>query len=418
MDYLSFFGVFGVPGSNQVTIKCLYKYYSSLFDTFRKASIQSLESTCNDEYDTVYGYCCRQLFNTFIQNMKNDIHYKNRTMNIGVSPIHHTSFRDILERNFAKENIHIFDIDENYEKITIPEEKKDIDYDIVVITHLWGKYLDISDIKRNINGAILVEDVILAGEYEHEFSNKADLIFHSCGMDKRPSSLFGGYVHIKKSDDNRFNIKEYMLQSIQELSIPTKKEVFQKTFDNTILYLLYNVRCIQNMVKLFINIIGYRLSYIIQKIRKNKPGFEHSNFMRQPTKLMIDVNKSIYNTQQNTEKLFIRKNKLFLSQFSDKEIRSFFPWNRDFIETNEHVSCLPYNIVYIDENNHNVYVDYFDKHNICIINNPTYKTFKHAKLTVKTLLNNIFYLPCVYNLTKQEIVTLSEYLKKTNNITI
>ena len=150
LDYLSFFGVFGVPGSNQVTPGCFLNYYYSLFDTPTKPSLINLESKYNDDYDTVYGYCCRQLFNTFIQNMKNDIHYKNRTMNIGVSPIHHTSFRDILERNFAKENIHIFDIDETYEKITIPEEKKDVDYDIVVITDLWGKYLDISDIKQNI----------------------------------------------------------------------------------------------------------------------------------------------------------------------------------------------------------------------------------------------------------------------------
>ncbi len=418
MNYSSFFGIFGVPGSNQVTLKCLYQYYSSLFDTFRKPSIQNLESNCNDEYDTVYGYCCRQLFNTFIQNMKNDINYKNRTMNIGVSPIHHTSFRDILERNFAKENIHIFDIDENYEKITIPEEKKNVSYDIVVITHLWGKYLDISDIKQNIKGAILVEDVILAGEYKHEFSNKADLIFHSCGMDKRPSSLFGGYVHIKKSDDDRFNIKEHMLQSIQELPIPTKREVLKKTFDNTLLYLIYNVRFIQNMVKLCIYLSDYRLSYVIQKIRKNKPGFEHNNYMRQPTKLMIDTNKSIYNTQQDIEKLFIEKNKLFISQFSDKEISILFPWNRDFIQSNSHISCLPYTPIYITRNFHNLYFDYFDKHNICIIKNPTYKTFEHANKEIKTFLDNIFYLPCVYNLTKQEIVELSKYSKKIINIVI
>ena len=418
MDYFSFFGIFGVPGSNQVTLKCLYHYYCSLFDTFQKPSIQNLESNYNDDYDTVYGYCCRQLFNTFIQNMKNDINYKNRTMNIGVSPIHHTSFRDILERNFAKENIHIFDIDENYEKITVPEEKKDIDYDVIVITHLWGKYLDISDIKQTIKGAILVEDVILAGEYEHEFNNSADLIFHSCGMDKRPSSLFGGYVHIKKNDDDRFNIKEHMLQSIQELPIPTKKEVFKKTFDNTILYLLYNVRCIQNMVKLFLYVRGYKLSDVIQQIRKNKPGFEHSNYMREPTMLMLDINKSIYNTQQDTEKLFIKRNKLFLSQFTDKEISILFPWNRDFINTNSHISCLPYNAVYIDEKYKQRCIDYFDRHNICIINNPTYKTFEHANKEVKTFLDNIFYLPCVYNLTKQEIVHLSKYLKKIINIAI
>lgn len=414
MNYLSFFGIFGVPGSNQVTIKCLFNYYYSLFYKLTKPSLTNLESNYNDEYDTVYGYCCRQLFNTFIQNMKNDINYKNRTMNIGVSPIHHTSFRDIIERNFEKENIHIFDIDENYEKITVSEDKKDILYDIVIITHLWGKYLDITDIKRNIKGAILVEDVILAGEYEHEFDNKADLIFHSCGMDKRPSSLFGGYVHIKKNDDDFLNIKEHMLQSIQELAIPTKKEIFQKTFDNTLLYLLYNVRFIQNIVKLFLYVGKYRLSDVIQQIRKKKPGFEHNNYMRKPTKLMIDINKSIYNTQQDTEKLFIKKNKLFLSQFTDKEIFNLFPWNRRFIDTNSHISCLPYNPIYINKNFQQLYIDYFDKHNICIIKNPTYKTFEHANIEIKTFLDNIFYLPCIYNLTKKEIIKLSKPLK--NNL--
>ena len=156
---------------------------------------------------------------------------------------------------------------------------------------------------------------------------------------------------------------------------------------------------------------NYKLSDVIQKIRKNKPGFEHSNYMREPTMLMVNTNKSIYNTQQNIEKLFIKKNKLFLSQFSDKEIHSFFPWNRDFIHTNSHISCLPYNIVYIDGQLQQSYIDYFDKNNICIIKNPTYKTFEHANKEVKTFLDNIFYLPCVYNLTKQEIVKLSKKFK-------
>ena len=35
-----------------------------------------------------------------------------------------------------------------------------------------------------------------------EFKNNSDLLFHSCGMDKRPSSIFGGYVHIKKKHEN------------------------------------------------------------------------------------------------------------------------------------------------------------------------------------------------------------------------
>ena len=174
-----------------------------------------------------------------------------------------------------------------------------------------------------------------------------------------------------------------MLQSIQELPIPTKKEVLKKTFDNIILYLLYNVRFIQNMVKLFIYMGNYKLSYVIQKIRKTKPGFEHNNYMREPTMLMLNIIKSIYNTQQDTEKLFIEKNKLFISQFSDKEIHNFFPWNRDFIQSNSHISCLPYNIVYIDGQLQQSYIDYFDKNNICIIKNPTYKTFQHANKKLK-----------------------------------
>lgn len=410
MDYLSFFGVFGVPGSNQVTVRCLFNYYYSLFDTFTKPSLTNLEEKYNDKYDTVYGYCCRHLFNTFIQNIKNDIRYKDRPINIGVSPIHHTSFRDIIEHNFPKENIHIFDIDENYQIITVPEEKREITYDIIVITHLWGKYLDISDIKRNSKRAILVEDVILGGEYEYEFDNNADLIFHSCGMDKRPSSLFGGYVHIKRNDNDFLNIKEHMLQSILEQPIPTKGEVFKKVFDNTLLYLLYNVRFIQNMVKLALYLGGYKLSDIIQKIRKSKPGFEHSNYMRKPTKLMTSINKSIYNKQQDTEKLFITKNMLFLSQFYDEEIYNLFPWNRGFIDTKSNISCLPYNAVCIDEKCQKLCIDYFDKNNVCIIKNPTYKTFEHATIEVKTFLDNIFYLPCVYNLTNNEIIKISKML--------
>ena len=142
LEYFSFFGVFGVPGSNQINLIHLFRYYINLFTGSSKPSINKLKAQYNNEYETVFGYCCRQLFNTFIQNIKNDKKYKNNNINIGVSPIHHTSFRDIIEENFPKENIHIFDIDEKYGNITIPNDKKNIKYDLIIITHLWGKYLN------------------------------------------------------------------------------------------------------------------------------------------------------------------------------------------------------------------------------------------------------------------------------------
>lgn len=402
LNNLSFFGIYGVPGSNQINISHLFKYYTSLY---KKNSNQKIKLTENLEegYQTIFGYCCRQLFNSFILDLKKN---SNKKLNIGVSPIHHTSFRNIIEENFPEENIHIFDIDEKYEKITIPENKKHINYDLIVITHLWGKYLNIEEIVKNNEKTLIIEDVVLGGEFKYEFKNNSDLLFHSCGMDKRPSSIFGGYVHIKKTHKN---IIENMVKSISSLELPSKKEIKTKLDDTTILYLLYNFRPLQNITKLILYIMGYKLSNITQQIRKNKPGFEHSNYMKCPNNLMLNIDKSIYNTQNNTEKLFIKKNKLFLDQFSKNKIIKYFPWNSNDINR---ISCLPYNPVYIDEKYHQQIIDYFDYNNTCIIKNPTYKTFKHSDKKIQKFLDNILYLPCLYNLSSKEIINITVNLKK------
>ena len=63
-----------------------------------------------------------------------------------MTPIHHTSFINLIESHFNNDQIYIFDIDQNFRKIKIQEEFKKVDFDIIVITHLWGKKLDISEI--------------------------------------------------------------------------------------------------------------------------------------------------------------------------------------------------------------------------------------------------------------------------------
>lgn len=66
---LSFFGIYGAPGSNQVTISHLFRYYINLY---KKNSNQKIKLTENLEkgYQTIFGYCCRQLFNSFILDLK------------------------------------------------------------------------------------------------------------------------------------------------------------------------------------------------------------------------------------------------------------------------------------------------------------------------------------------------------------
>ena len=416
LDYYKIFGIFSVPGSNQIPISHLIKNFLDFNP--KKSKPTNLIESYQLGYKTVYGYCCRQLFNTFITNFKNN--NQEKELNIAVSPIHHTSFRDIIEKNFDSKNIHILDIDENYQTLTIPTTKRNISFDLIIITHLWGKYLNIDDIIKNKKDSLIIEDVVLAGEYQFEFNNKSDLLFHSCGMDKRPSSLFGAYVHIK---DMHIQLIEQMVTSNYDLDLASRSEIFKKINDSCLLYFIYNCRIIQNIIKLIIKLLGIKLSTFTQQIRKSKPGFEHNKYMKCPSTLMLQINKSIYGSQITTELLFINKNKLFLDQYTSQEIKKYFKWhyypkyntrsNFNYIDNLRNTSsCLPYNIIYIDKSHQQYVIDYFNYINTTIIKNPTYKTFKHADNNIHEFLDNLFYLPCVYNMKYHEIIQLSHELKK------
>jgi hypothetical protein len=392
--FCNFFGTYGVSGSIQVPINHFLLYYKSLFCN-NNSQIELLKY--DKDYTTIYGYCCRQLFHIFINNLKN----RKSNLKIGVTPIHHTSFRNILENNFEKENIHIFDIDENYNKIIIKNKDKYIKYDLIVVTHLWGKYLDISEIKK-LDYDLIVEDVVLGGEFKNEFKTESDVLFHSCGMDKRPSSIFGGYVKVK--NDKKTIINNFK-SSLEKLEYPTKYEIIKKLNDVMILNLVYNNRFIQNLVKLYIYFSKFKLNEFIAYVRKKKPGFEHNNYMKKPNKLMINICKTIHRSENETEKLFISKHKLFLEQFTEEQIAKYFPWHK-----NNLYSCLPYTPIYIE--NHKKFIDFFNKRNICVINNPTYKTFKHVDNKINILMKNIFYMPSLHKLSYDNIIVITNLIKQ------
>ena len=58
---------------------------------------------------------------------------------------------------------------------------------------------------KNYPDTLIVEDSVLGGKYLNEFDNNPDIVFHSCGLDKRPASIFGGYVHINNDIKIQFN---------------------------------------------------------------------------------------------------------------------------------------------------------------------------------------------------------------------
>ena len=63
--------------------------------------VKSSDDIFHEKYYTVYGYSCRSLFYTTMDFFKKD------DLVIVTTPIHHTSFRNIIEKFVKPENIHI-----------------------------------------------------------------------------------------------------------------------------------------------------------------------------------------------------------------------------------------------------------------------------------------------------------------------
>ena len=85
--------------------------------------------------DVILGYSCRSLFDTIM----NYYTTKNKQLRILTTPIHHTSFRNIIEKYVKPENIFILEMNESFNEIvSIPKTK---DVDLCIISHLFGQDL-------------------------------------------------------------------------------------------------------------------------------------------------------------------------------------------------------------------------------------------------------------------------------------
>jgi hypothetical protein len=393
-------GVYGGASSNQISFLHILKYCKNILFNNKNTIEYSIRK--EENYTTILGNSCRQLLNTFILQFKKN--NPNKKINIGLSPIHHSSFIKLIEYHFQTDEIMIFDLDKNYNRVIIPKKYQNITYDLIIVTHLFGNYLNIEEVIRCISSeTLLVEDVILAGEFKYEFDNNSDIIFHSSGIDKRPTLLTGGYVHIKNKHKKLINNIISSIKSLPKLSF---KDNFIKIYENTILYLLYNNRFLQNSIKIFLNIINYKLSNLIKKIRTNVKGFTHDNFMKKPNNFIVEQIIKNYHNNHKIESLFIEKNKLFYSQFNYEERKEIFPWHSYYTS-----SCLPYTPIYVESKYQKELFSYFDKNNTSIANNPTYRTFKNQQ-TIQIFLDNILYISSLHTLSEKEIIQLSIFLRE------
>jgi hypothetical protein len=377
-----------VPDAIPISFSSYLKNFFNLF-SFNNSKINS--KTCvNDNYTRINGYSCRTLFEILCNSL-------NTEKNFAITPIHHTSWRNIIQKYINNDNISIIELNDKMNNL---EDKDYSNIDFIIISHLFGQDFDMEYIAKQKEkyNFIIIEDRVQGGSLDKPFSHECvDLSFYSMGIDKRPCSLGGGFVNIK----NKHN--ELISDLIDfELKPESNFERFKNLIKKFPTILIYNYSW-------FYKIIFYLSYYIfnnnlvdsIKYYRKKNPGFEHDDYMKEPSNAL---NLSMFQNKNNyieIEKNMIDKYTRFFNMITIDKKENNFMWMK-----NSKPLTL-YNNIYI---NNNELINRFNKDNIPYVQNPTWKTLDLSNEKYNEFINNMYYLPCLYNMKYEEIILLGLYI--------
>ncbi len=369
-------------------------------------------------YTKILGYTCRSLFEvTILQLQKDDLV-------VATTPLHHTSFRNIIERYVKPENIHIIGLNENFKEIgKIPKLKK---CDLVVITHMFGQDMDLSALEKfkKKHNCLVLEDRVQGGTLDVRFSHDiVDVSTYSMGMDKKPIAMGGGYMFVRNEHEG---LIDAVHQGVLSLPVEPIRKRLRDLAKKIPTFFLYNVRPV---IYLFIKFFeaakffnrGLSVRSFTKTYRTKNPGFSHVDYMLRPSKGLLLSMKQNSDNYHAMEHLYGRKYRFFNSCFSRKSSSILFPWY-------EGGDCLtPYNAMFIDEAMVEKFLKYMDDRSISSIENPTYKLFNmpyEDDARYKKFNSGLVYLPSVANMTRDEIQYMAgsiedffyEYLTSGENI--
>jgi len=358
------------------------------------------------DYSVILGYSCRTLFEVCLKSFNKD------DLVVATTPLHHTSFRNIIEKYVKPENIHIIELNDNYNGLgKLPEIEK---CDIVVITHLFGQDMDLSKLSefKEKHNCIIIEDRVQGGTIDNKFSHKnVDIALYSMAMDKRPIALGGGFMYI-------VNKHEELISGIKDILQKLPEEKHRRRFKDLLkkipTYLLYNKRRVLFIFVRLLNLLSLfnkklTFLYITKSYRKNNPGFSRGYFLYKPSQGLLKSMYENFNKHKEVEMLYTKKYDFFIKCFSPKIISIFFPWYKG------NTSLTPYNTILIDDNLVDDFLAFLDEYNISSLPNPTYKLFDISyenRSRYEKFNNGITYLPCLVNMTKEEIVLISKKIKE------
>ena len=374
-------------------------HFISIF-SFKRQPIH----TITQKYHKILGYSCRSMFDTLM------CHHSaiKENLTILTTPIHHTSFRNIIEKYVKPENVFILKMNDEYNKIIdIPN----YDVDLCIITHLFGQDMNFDKITDNLSefsvDTIFIEDRVQGGTFDKKFSkNFVDISLYSTGMDKKPCGLGGGIAYIK---NNNAVDSLYLTADVMKCNIKTYK---QEYFWNRLVfllkkiptYILYNCKPFIKILIFIFREFKLDLHEFASKYRKSNPGFQHSNYNMNPSNgTLASINYAIKESNyREIESLYTEKSNLFFNCLTEKTKKSMFKWYRG----NELLT--PYNSVFV--NDRKKLIHYLNSMSMPVIENPTYKIFNFDhidKNKYKKFNDSIVYLPSLALLTKEEITILA-----------
>ncbi|MBN2154621.1 MAG: hypothetical protein JW776_01070 [Candidatus Lokiarchaeota archaeon] len=358
------------------------------------------------DYIKIIGYANRGMLETclkYFTKIKDDLV-------IATTPLHHTSWRDGIEKFVKHENIHIIDLNDSFNGLEkFPDIQK---CDLVIITHMFGQDFDLTGLAKfkERTGAIIIEDRVQGGTLDIKFSSDlTDLALYSMAMDKRPIALGGAFLYIRKEHEE---IAKNLLEMIMHYPLEPIRKRFIDLLKKIPTYLLYNQRGITFLFLRIIKMLKLNLLDFTNTYRKKNPGFERNNFTLKPSKGLMKSMSQHYHDHRNMENLYEKKHMLFRSYLSNDLIQRHFPWYRE-------AALTPYNTIYIDEKYVNKFLRFMNRSDICIIHNPTYKMFnfsypgdeKYSKFN-----SGIVYLPSLANMNHEEIRYLADRIDRFDKV--
>ncbi|MCE7742244.1 MAG: hypothetical protein GOP50_07265 [Candidatus Heimdallarchaeota archaeon] len=381
-----------------------FAFFRHFFDLFT-IKTYDLWMQYEDYYKQI-GYSCRSLFEICM------MYFDNEDVVVATTPLHHTSFRNILERFVKPENIHIIELNEECNGIgKIPNIKH---CDLVVITHLFGQDMDLSVLSnfKKKHNCLILEDRVQGGTLDKKFCNEVvDVAIYSMGMDKRPVALGGGFMYI---DNKHQELIQYSKKTVEELPREKLRKRFVDLLKKVPTYFFYNSRIFLSLfleILLLISKLNKNVSLLkfAKSYRTKNPGFSHFGYMLKPSDALLKSMYMNFDNYKKMEALYTKKYGMFYDSLSPEILTKFFPWYRgDPILT-------PYNTILIENLLVDEFLEFLTDSNISCITNPTYKMFnfpyKNDQKDIK-FNDGIVYIPTPSNMKKWEIELLTDKIEE------